>query len=59
VSTIVSATLVQMVLAESVALLMAGGHEVPVYISANLPGGFERNAKLEAHYDGRLHRNGH
>ncbi|WP_326608250.1 SIS domain-containing protein [Streptomyces sp. NBC_01799] len=59
VSTIVSATLVQMVLAESVALLMAGGHEVPVYISANLPGGFERNAKLEAHYEGRLHRNGH
>ncbi|SDK29456.1 sugar isomerase domain-containing protein [Streptomyces indicus] len=58
VSTIVSTTLAQMVVAESVALLLAEGHDVPVYISANLPGGFERNAKLEAHYEGRLHRGG-
>ncbi|NJP50258.1 SIS domain-containing protein [Streptomyces sp. SBST2-5] len=58
VSTIVSTTLVQMVVAESVALLMAEGHDVPVYISANLPGGYERNAALEARYEGRLHRGG-
>ncbi|WP_395575625.1 sugar isomerase domain-containing protein [Streptomyces sp. BK79] len=58
VSTIVSTTLAQMVVAESVALLLAEGHDIPVYISANLPGGFERNAKLEAHYAGRLHRGG-
>ncbi|MDX3854596.1 SIS domain-containing protein [Streptomyces sp. AK02-01A] len=59
VSTITSALLVQMVVAESVALLIAEGHEAPVYVSANLPGGFERNAVLEARYEGRLHRGGH
>jgi uncharacterized phosphosugar-binding protein len=58
VSTITSATLVQMVVAESVALLGAEGHEAPVYISANLPGGHERNAVLEARYAGRIHRGG-
>ena len=30
----------------------------PVYISANLPGGHERNAVLEERYAGRLHRGG-
>ncbi|MDF6044036.1 SIS domain-containing protein [Streptomyces sp. JH14] len=59
VSTVVSTFLVQMVVAESIALLLAEGHEAPVYISANLPGGFERNAVLEAEYEGRLHRGGH
>ncbi|MFI6942415.1 sugar isomerase domain-containing protein [Streptomyces sp. NPDC050418] len=58
VSTLTSSTLAQMVVAEAVALLLAEGHDVPVYISANLPGGFERNAKLEALYEGRLHRGG-
>ncbi len=58
VSTLTSSTLAQMVVAESVALLIAEGHDVPVYVSANLPGGFERNAKLEALYEGRLHRGG-
>lgn len=59
VSTLTSALLVQMVVAESVALLLAEGHEPPVYVSANLPGGHERNAVLEARYEGRLHRGGH
>ncbi|MFE0103394.1 sugar isomerase domain-containing protein [Streptomyces sp. NPDC059009] len=59
VSTVTSTLLVQMVVAEAVALLSAEGHEPPVYISANLPGGFERNATLEAHYGERLHRGGH
>lgn len=58
VSTITSALLVQMVVAEAVGILTAEGHEPPVYISANLPGGFERNAVLEARYEGRLHRGG-
>jgi uncharacterized phosphosugar-binding protein len=58
VSTITSAMLVQMVVAEAVGLLTAEGREAPVYISANLPGGFERNAVLEARYEGRLHRGG-
>lgn len=58
VSTLTSALLVQMVVAEAVGLLVAEGHEAPVYISANLPGGFERNAVLEERYAGRLHRGG-
>jgi uncharacterized phosphosugar-binding protein len=58
VSTITSALLVQMVVAEAVGMLTAEGGSAPVYISANLPGGHERNAVLEAHYAGRLHRNG-
>ncbi|MFC4030448.1 sugar isomerase domain-containing protein [Streptomyces polygonati] len=58
VSTITSALLVQMVVAEAVGLLTAEGANPPVYISANLPGGHERNAVLEARYAGRLHRNG-
>jgi uncharacterized phosphosugar-binding protein len=58
VSTITSALLVQMVVAEAVGMLTAEGGNAPVYISANLPGGHERNAVLEAHYAGRLHRNG-
>lgn len=59
VSTLTSSLLVQMVVAESVALLLAEGHEPPVYVSANVPGGHERNAVLEARYAGRLHRGGH
>lgn len=58
VSTITSALLVQMVVAEAVGLLTAEGATAPVYISANLPGGFERNAVLEEHYAGRIHRGG-
>lgn len=58
VSTITSALLVQMVVAEAVGLLQAEGHDAPVYISANLPGGHERNVVLEERYAGRLHRGG-
>jgi uncharacterized phosphosugar-binding protein len=58
VSTITSALLVQMVLAEAVGLLTAEGEDAPVYMSANLPGGHERNAVLEERYAGRLHRGG-
>ncbi|MGW8955195.1 sugar isomerase domain-containing protein [Streptomyces sp. NPDC055709] len=59
VSTLTSSLLVQMTVAEAVALLGAEGHEAPVYVSANVPGGYERNAVLEARYHGRLHRGGH
>lgn len=48
-----------MTVAEAVALLLAEGHEPPVYVSANIPGGHERNALLEARYEGRLHRGGY
>ncbi|WP_432753495.1 sugar isomerase domain-containing protein [Streptomyces sp. JL2001] len=59
ISTLTSSLLVQAVVAEAVALLLAEGHEPPIYVSANLPGGHERNAVLEARYAGRLHRGGH
>ncbi|MFF0436651.1 sugar isomerase domain-containing protein [Streptomyces sp. NPDC004327] len=59
ISTLTSSLLVQMVVADAVALLLEEGHEPPVYVSANLPGGHERNALLEARYAGRLHRGGH
>ncbi|MFF2570775.1 hypothetical protein [Streptomyces sp. NPDC058084] len=49
----------QTVVAEAVALLLAEGHDAPVYVSADLPGGHERNALLEARCTGRLHRGGH
>ncbi|MDX3074372.1 SIS domain-containing protein [Streptomyces sp. NPDC088354] len=58
VSTITSAMLVQMTVAEAVGLLTAEGFEAPVYVSANVPGGFERNLVLEEHYGERLHRAG-
>jgi uncharacterized phosphosugar-binding protein len=58
VSTITSALLVQMVVAEAVGLLLAEGKQAPVYISANLPGGHERNLVLEERYAGRIHRGG-
>ncbi|MFI8823210.1 sugar isomerase domain-containing protein [Streptomyces sp. NPDC053431] len=59
ISTLTSSLLVQMVVAEAVSTLLAEGHDAPVYVSANLPGGHERNALLEARYAGRLHRGGH
>ncbi|MFD5328666.1 sugar isomerase domain-containing protein [Streptomyces sp. NPDC127092] len=59
ISTLTSCLLIQMTVAEAVSLLLAEGHEPPVYVSANLPGGHERNALLEARYEGRLHRGGH
>ncbi|MFD8976437.1 sugar isomerase domain-containing protein [Streptomyces sp. NPDC059593] len=59
ISTLTSSLLVQMTVAEAVALLLGEGHEPPVYVSANIPGGHERNALLEARYEGRLHRGGY
>ncbi|MEU4095648.1 SIS domain-containing protein [Streptomyces sp. NPDC026673] len=58
ISTITSALLVQMAVAEAVGLMTAEGHQAPVYVSANVPGGFERNLVLEQHYGERLHRGG-
>jgi uncharacterized phosphosugar-binding protein len=58
VSSVTSAVLAQMTVAEAVRLLNEEGKEAPVYVSANLPGGFERNLALEARYEGRLRRGG-
>jgi uncharacterized phosphosugar-binding protein len=58
ISSITSALLAQMAVAEAVRILLAEGKEAPVYVSANLPGGHERNLALEARYKGRLRRGG-
>lgn len=56
VSSLSAALLVQMVVAETVRLLLDSGTMPPVYVSNNVPGGLERNTELEAHYAGRIRR---
>ncbi|RZS41110.1 putative phosphosugar-binding protein [Herbihabitans rhizosphaerae] len=57
VSSMSAALLVQMVVAETVARFEAAGEEPPVYVSTNVPGGFERNLELERPLAGRIRRN--
>jgi uncharacterized phosphosugar-binding protein len=56
VSTITSAVLVQLVLAEVVKRYLDAGEDPPIYLSANMAGGDEHNKALEARYAGRIHR---
>jgi uncharacterized phosphosugar-binding protein len=56
VSTITSALLAQLVLAEVVRRYLDAGEEPPIYLSANIAGGDEHNKVLEARYAGRIHR---
>jgi uncharacterized phosphosugar-binding protein len=56
VSSVTSALLVQMVVAEVVRRLEECGVEPPVYVSANIAGGHERNLAIEARYGSRLRR---
>jgi uncharacterized phosphosugar-binding protein len=56
VSSITAALLAQQVVTEVVARLLAAGVEPPVYLSANVPGGREQNAAVEARYAGRIRR---
>lgn len=56
VSSLTAGLLVQMLVAETVRLLLSSGFSPPVYVSNNVPGGVERNAKLEALYSGRIRR---
>ena len=56
VSSLTAGLLVQMLVAETVRLLIESGYEPPVYVSNNVPGGYERNIKLEALYEGRIRR---
>ncbi|MPZ84736.1 MAG: sugar isomerase domain-containing protein, partial [Actinophytocola sp.] len=56
VSSLSAALLVQMVVAETVRLLLDSGTVPPVYVSNNVPGGLERNIELEARYAGRIRR---
>lgn len=56
ISTITSALLVQLILAEVVRRYLDAGQEPPIYLSANIEGGDEHNRVLEARYAGRIHR---
>ncbi|AVT37908.1 sugar isomerase domain-containing protein [Plantactinospora sp. BB1] len=56
ISSITGALLAQQVVAEVVARLLDAGTRPPVYLSANVPGGRERNSELEARYAGRIRR---
>lgn len=56
VSSLTTSFVVQMLVAEIVRRVEAAGAEAPVYVSANIPGGHERNVEIEARYDGRLRR---
>ncbi|WP_053752478.1 sugar isomerase domain-containing protein [Streptomyces sp. MMG1533] len=55
-STLTGVMLVQMAVAEASARLLAAGERPPVYVSANVPGGFEGNLELEKRYAGRIRR---
>ncbi|MGW1025245.1 sugar isomerase domain-containing protein [Streptomyces sp. NPDC002577] len=55
-STLTGVMLVQMTVAEAASLLLASGDRPPVYVSANVPGGFEGNLELEKRYAGRIRR---
>ncbi|GAB3448084.1 sugar isomerase domain-containing protein [Phycicoccus ginsengisoli] len=55
-SSITAALLAQMMVAETLARLVARGETPPVYLSANIPEGDEHNNALEARYAGRLRR---
>jgi uncharacterized phosphosugar-binding protein len=56
VSSITGALLTQLVVAEVVRRLLEAGEALPVYVSANVPGGYEHNHTLEARYAGRIRR---
>ncbi|MFF1293662.1 MULTISPECIES: sugar isomerase domain-containing protein [unclassified Streptomyces] len=55
-STLTGVMLVQMAVAEASRVLLAAGERPPVYVSANVPGGFEGNLELEKRYEGRIRR---
>ncbi|MFR0356413.1 sugar isomerase domain-containing protein [Streptomyces sediminimaris] len=55
-STLTGVMLVQMTVAEAARLLLEAGERPPVYVSANVPGGFEGNLELEKRYAGRIRR---
>ncbi|WP_210569204.1 sugar isomerase domain-containing protein [Streptomyces sp. GESEQ-4] len=55
-STLTGVMLIQMTVAEAASLLLASGDRPPVYVSANVPGGFEGNLELEKRYAGRIRR---
>lgn len=53
-STVTSVMIAQMLVTEVCGLLLEAGAEVPVYISANVPGGDDHNDALRERYAGRV-----
>ncbi len=54
-STVTSALIAQMLATEVCGLLLEDGREVPVLVSANVPGGDEHNNELRARFADRVH----
>jgi uncharacterized phosphosugar-binding protein/putative N-acetylmannosamine-6-phosphate epimerase len=54
VSSVTGALIAQALTAETIRLLLEAGVEPPVYVSANVDGSDEHNARLEARYAGRI-----
>lgn len=58
VSSLTGALVAQLLVTEVCGLLLEVGHEVPILISANIPGGDEHNDRLRARYAGRVRTDG-
>lgn len=56
VSSITAALLAQLVVTEVASIMEERGDKPPLYLSANIPGGYEHNLVLEAKYAGRIRR---
>jgi uncharacterized phosphosugar-binding protein len=56
VSSVTGAVLAQLVVTEVVARLEEAGETPPIYLSANIAGGYEHNLHLETRYAGRIRR---
>jgi uncharacterized phosphosugar-binding protein len=54
ISSIAGALIGQMLTAETIGILLARGHQPPILISANVPGGREADEKLRQQYAGRI-----
>lgn len=56
VSSVTAAVLAQLIVTEVASIIEARGEKPPIYLSANIPGGYEHNLTLEAKYAGRIRR---
>ncbi|KAM9863005.1 hypothetical protein ACI1US_01146 [Leucobacter sp. BZR 635] len=56
VSSVTSAYIAQLLTIGVVDRLAEAGHDTPVFLSANIPGGDEHNRRFEAHYGERIRR---
>jgi len=54
ISSLAGALIGQMLTAETIGILLARGHQPPILISANVPGGREADEKLRQQYAGRI-----